>query len=622
MKPLMVTVGEQEFPHWALRPEVEWEYFESFERFLEHTWDHLRLPAPTQAQRQIAWRLQYGVDRVEYETLTAINVLATEGREDIIRAFRGIGKSYITAAFCLWRLMRNPKDEKILVVSASGGKSKEFVSMVKSLMNTMDLLAFLRPRDDQRDMADKFDVNGASISQSYSLKAAGITGQITGSRATLIVPDDIEIESNSKTEEARERLMRATSEFEAIKLPGADVIFLGTPQTEESIYNRLVKERGYSCFCIPARFPTADKLQGYILRRDDGYDVNILAFFLRHSHEHGTMAHGQPTDPERFDHVELMKRESKGRSFFALQYQLDTTLSDAERYPLRQHDLVVFEVNTLKAPVTVQWGRHSDRKNVIGDIPNLGFSGDHLLRPLFVDEAWREYEGSVLWVDPAGRGKDETSWSVVKSLNGMLYLVDQNAVIGDPTEAMHQIAKDAKKHNVAVVEVEPNFGQGMWITAFQPILLQHWPGGCTVQESEWAKGQKETRIIDTLEPVLTQHRLVVSESLLRRDAKVEDRNYSLLFQLTHITRERKALTHDDRLDSLAGAVAYFMRNMAQDVDEAAAALRQAEMDKEIEDFMEGFQYGTLGNPRKAVRSAHRNPDGTRELVHRTTLRLH
>ena len=116
---------------------------------------------------------------------------------------------------------------------------------------TFDLLRFLRPLEDQRNSFDRFDVRQASLSQSPSLKAAGITGQITGSRATRIIADDIEIEGNARTEAARETLMRAVSEFEAIKVPAhyeqdelirpaADVLFLGTPQTEESIYNRLV----------------------------------------------------------------------------------------------------------------------------------------------------------------------------------------------------------------------------------------------------------------------------------------------------------------------------------------------------------------------------------------------
>ena len=619
MQPMMVPVGDgREVPHWASFPEEVWPFFESFPLFVELVWEHLRIPAknrsqgpyarPTKAQIRIAERLQYGAASDQTDEWWATV------REDIIRAFRGVGKSYVTGAFAIWRLMRNPAEEKILVVSATGSKAKEFVAFVKQLLNTMDLLDFLRPGPDQRNQFDRFDVKGASISQSWSIKAVGIDGQITGSRASLIIADDIEIVQNSLSEEARQRLLNKTSEFEAIKLPGADVVFLGTPQTEESIYNRLVKERQYTCFTIPARYPRQEKMTAYLIKRDDGHEVNILAPYLLEEFESGKLTNWSPTDPERFDDVELSSREAKGRSFFALQYQLDTSLSDAERYPLRTQDLVVFSMNPVKAPMTVQWGRHTDRKNVVTDIPNIGFTGDHLLRPLFVHEDWRDYEGSVLFVDPSGRGQDETAWAIVKSLNGMLYLLHIGAETTDPAAAMRRIALDAKKYGVNTIEVEPNFGQGMWVAAFAPVLQQVWPGGCTVKESEWAKGQKEVRIIDTLEPVLTQHRLAVDESYLKADAKLEDRNYSFLYQLTHITRDRACLTHDDRLDAVAGAVAHFMRAMSMDVDKAAEAMVEAEMEAEIEDFMEAFEFGGLGPSRR--RGVRRN--GARTEVWSTT----
>ena len=150
---------------------------------------------------------------------------------------------------------------------------------------------------------------------------------------------------------------------------------------------------------------------------------------------------------------------------------------------------------------------------------------------------------------------------------------------------------DAKKYDVNTIEVEPNYGQGMWVAAFQPILSEIWKGGCTVVESEWAKGQKELRIIDTLEPVLTQHRLVIDESLARREAKAERHMYSLLYQMTHVTRDRGSLKHDDRLDALAGAVAAYQRSMAQDVDQAARAVMDARFDEEMEDFVEWVEGG-------------------------------
>ena len=45
---------------------------------------------------------------------------------------------------------------------------------------------------------------------------------------------------------------------------------------------------------------------------------------------------GEPTDPNRFSEFDLLEREANyGRSGFALQFMLDTRLSDAKRYPLK-----------------------------------------------------------------------------------------------------------------------------------------------------------------------------------------------------------------------------------------------------------------------------------------------
>jgi hypothetical protein len=598
MQPLLTTFGDTEVPHWATQPEDTWDAFESFPVFLAKVWEQLGLPQPTQRQLAIARRLQDPYRGPE------------GGIEDIIRAFRGVGKSYITAAFVLWRLGRNPRDEKILVVSATTSKAKEFVAMVRTLLNTMPMLGFLIPGPDQTNQSDRFDVMGASVGQNRSLKAAGITGQITGGRTTLIVADDIEIPGNSRTEEARQRLMHYTSEFEALRIPGTDIIYLGTPQTEQSLYNRLVKERGYGSYCVPARFPEPGKRKGYRLRTDDGIEVDILAPDLLAEHEAGLIQPGDPTDPERFDKQVLASREAKGRSFFALQYQLDTSLSDAERYPLRQHDLIVFETNPTKAPRTIQWGKHSENRNVIGDVPNVGFSGDILLRPLFLDEEWREFESKVLFVDPSGRGKDETAWVVMGQLTGTLYCLHVGAISGDPATAMQMVARDAKRFKVNVVEIEPNMGGGMWTIAFKPILQKEWPGGCTVRDSEWAKGQKEARIIDTLEPVLTQHRLVIAESVVRKDVQNEDLVFSLLYQLTHITRDRGSLQHDDRLDALAGAVAHFAKTMGIDTEVAATEQAQQERDDFIAKWFSAEDAQTPTNPR--LRGAMR--DGKRGEV--------
>lgn len=615
-------------PHWETTwPQELWPVFEEFEKFLVIVWDHYGYPKPTEAQLEIAHRLHFGADSYEWSQLSPEDrdKLLKEPREDIIRCFRSLAKSTISAAFAAWRLMRNPRDEKILVTSATGAKAKKFVSQVKNLMASHEMCMWLLegPRDKgahRRDMADMFDVAHSSLEQSYSVQARGILTQFTGDRATLIINDDVEIPENCRTEEGRGILYEKCGEFSSIgktQWGDADILYLGTPQTEESVYNKNVKDRGFRTFCIPARWPQVDKLKNYTLDRGNSpYD--ILAPYLWAKYRAGSLKPLEITDT-RFTDEEMRREEARGRSRFALQYMLDTRLSDADRYPLRQNDLIVFATNPLKAPLTLQWGKDSDKRNVIQDISNLGFTGDYMMRPLFIDHSeWQPYDGKVIVVDPAGRGKDETAWCVAGSLNGIIYVMHVDGVKGDPAEAMMKIAHDAKRYNVNVLEVEPNYAQGTWVAAFGPVLQKVWPGGCTVQEGEWAKGQKETRIIDTLEPAMYQHRVVFDEGLVRQDVKTEDVQYSLMYQLTHITRDRRALAHEDRLETVAGAVAYFQRTLGQDIEESARAVHDSRMEQEMEDFIECFNQGfsqdrAYGGLRK---SRGRLRDGERDEVYR------
>src|SRR5690606_4888426 len=132
-------------------------------------------------------------------------------------------------------------DEKILVVSATTKKAKQFVKQVKLILDGMEILAHLRPLPGQLDQADMFDVRGASIAQVPSVQAAGIGGQLTGARATLVIPDDIELAGNAKTEEARGWIETMWGELKNIMVPDADIAALGTPQTEESVYLKKIK---------------------------------------------------------------------------------------------------------------------------------------------------------------------------------------------------------------------------------------------------------------------------------------------------------------------------------------------------------------------------------------------
>ena len=610
----------QEVPHWKVNwPEELWPYFEDFRVFLSAVWDHLGLPEPTEAQYEIAHTLQHGVDTAQWDQ--GIRRDDTLPMELIIRAFRGLGKSYTTSAFVVWCLMRNPRDEKILVVSATGSKAKEFVDQTKGIMQSMLLCRWLLTGTREsgaarRDKTDEFDVAGASITQSHSVTARGITGQITGSRATKLIADDIEIESNSLTEEARGKIIRVmTNDFNPITKTEhgkGDQLLLGTPRTEESVYNYAVTEMGFDCMCIPARMPAEDKMVNYQLRRNTGELVDILAPYLKAK----GLPPGVPTD-ERFPEDELIRTEAKGRSSFALQYMLDTTLSDAERYPLRQEDLIVYPVNIQKAPVTIQWGRDTDKKNFIRDIPNLGFRGDQLLGPLFVDSDWWPYEDTVMFVDPSGRGADETAWAIGSHLSGMIWVHEVEGHRGEPAEAMRKAALDAYRYKVNTIYIEPNYAQGVWQTAFQGILetmqtATHMP---YLKEAEWASGQKELRIIGVLEPAMNSHRVVLNEEVVRREANksraTEDYMYSLMYQMTHLTKDRGSLKHDDRIEALSGLIQVLEKTVGEDVEASRQAIFEQQMQDEIDDFIENYSQGPGGFRRRSgrvTRARGRRPD--------------
>lgn len=528
---------------------------DDFRNFLYLTWKHLGLPDPTPEQYDIAHYLQHGPTK------------------KMIMAFRGVGKSWIYGAFVCWRLYGNP-DWKILVVSASKSAADSLSQFVKRLIDEMPILQHLKPREGQRDSVIMFDVGPARTSKDPSVKSVGITGQITGSRADEIIADDIESLNNSLTQMSRDRLLEAIKEFAAIGKPETGyVTYLGTPQSELSIYNSL-PERGYEIRIWTARVPSnVDAYRGR------------LAPFIMDMIARGVPA-GTPVSP-RFGELVLQEKEGEyGRSGFSLQFMLDTSLSDADRYPLKLSDLIVTHLDTRMAPSKFVWC--NDSGELWDDLPTVGLAGDRYYRPMWKANEMADYTGSVMAIDPSGRGKDETAYAVVKILHGNLFVVDAGGFRDGYSEAtLRSLAVIAKKHSVNFVRVEANFGDGMFTQLLKPVMARLHP--VTIEEDR-SKGQKEQRIADILEPLMNQHRLIVDAKLIKQDYETPEPKYQLFYQLTRLTRERGALPQDDRLDALAMAVAYWVEHMARDTDRAA----EEHLDKLREEALQSFVDGILG----------------------------
>jgi hypothetical protein len=533
-----------------------------FRNFLYITWQHLNLPEPTKVQYDLADFLQNSPKRA------------------IIQAFRGVGKSYITSAYVVWRLLLAP-ELKIMVVSASKDRADAFSMFTQRIIQEMPILAHLVPPKDELWSRIAFNVKGCGASHSPSVKSVGITGQLTGSRADLIIADDVEVPNNSQTQSMREKLATLVTEFDAVLKPleTSKILYLGTPQTEESLYD-LLQDRGYITRIWPSRYPREVQINRYSDR---------LAPMLLQELEKDPELTWKPTDPKRFDEDDLLERElSYGRSGYALQFQLDTSLSDLDKHPLKLSDLIIMDVDNDKAPEKPIHGSLSHLE--VKDIPNLGMRGDRYYEPLKTLGEWVDYSGSVLAIDPSGRGSDETAYAVIKMLNGYLYCPDAGGIKGGyGTETLTGLVSIAKANKVNYVLIESNFGDGMFSELIKPFFTKEYP--VTLEEVRHSK-QKELRIIDTLEPVMNQHRLVVDKKVVENDYKTIQQypqdsmqRYSLFYQLTRLTRDRGALAHDDRLDALSMAVAYWVEQMASDADDLIRDRQEEMLNKELESFL-------------------------------------
>tara|TARA_R110000772_G_scaffold128886_1_gene236668 strand:- start:90 stop:1814 length:1725 start_codon:yes stop_codon:yes gene_type:complete len=533
---------------------------DDFKLFLQALWSELDLPNPTRAQYAIADYLQHGPKRLQ------------------IQAFRGVGKSWITGAFVLWTLFNN-SEKKIMIISASKERADNMSIFLQKLIIETPWLVHLRPKsDDSRWSRISFDV-ACSPHQAPSVKSVGITGQLTGSRADLMILDDIEVPGNSMTEFMREKLLQLCTEAESILTPKNDsrIMFLGTPQTTFTVYRKLA-ERSYKPFVWPARYP----------RKVSQYE-GLLAPQLVDDIDQG--AEKWDVTDDRFDNEDLIEREaSMGRSNFMLQFMLDTSLSDAEKFPLKCADLIVTSVNPSTAPESVVWC--SDPQNVIKDLPTVGLPGDYFYSPMQLQGTWDPYQETICSVDPSGRGSDETAAAFISQRNGFLYLHDMRAYRdGYSDNTLLDILKGCKKYGVSKLLIETNFGDGIVSELFRKHLQQT-KQNIDIEEVR-ANVRKEDRIIDSLEPVLNQHRLVIDRAVIEWDFKSnpqaapEERLlYMLFYQMSRMCREKGAIRHDDRIDALAQGVQYYTDALGISALEAIKNRKRDEWNSMIEEMMD------------------------------------
>lgn len=489
----------------------------------------------------------------------------------MVQAQRGQAKTTITAAYAVWTLIHNPK-ARVLILSAGGKQANEISTLIVKLIMTMEELACLRPDPTQGDRTsvEAFDVHYTlkGVDKSPSISCSGITGNLQGKRADLLIADDIESKKNATTATMREFILDLTRDFTSICTEGR-ILYLGTPQSMDSIYNSL-PGRGFCIRIWPGRYPT--------LEQQSNYGDMLAPAIMERLRLNPALAYkggmlgdqGQPVEEGKYlGEDQLQQKElDQGPSYFQLQHMLNTRLADAMRYPLKTEHLVVMKLgNQERYPLEVTRGFGGDKLRDF-HVGSLGFK---MMEAHQVSQETAPLSGRVMYVDPAGGGKngDETAYAIVGFLNAKVFLLASGGVPGGyATEDLEDLAKLAAEYHVSVVKVEKNMGYGAFTAVWSPILREYWKGAI---EEDYVTGQKETRIIDTLEPIMARGSLIIDEAIVARDAETIQKyspdkrmTFSLFQQLTRITRDRGALAHDDRLDALEGAVRHFQELLAID----------------------------------------------------------
>lgn len=545
------------------------QHYTSFNRFMEDMMKELGF-TPTWMQHDLASYLQYGP------------------RNLMIQAQRGEAKSTITAMFGVWSLIQNPKT-RVVIVSAGESTANEIATLVQKLILQVDVLECLRPDKSNGDRAsvEAFDVHYSlkGMDKSPSVACVGIGANLPGKRADLVIADDIESPKNSQTAIMRERLSLLSKEFSAwCSTDWSRIVYLGTPQSTDSIYSAL-PQQGFDVRIWPGRYPTPEEMQNYGAYLAPSLRERIEADPALQRGGGVLGDKGQPTDPDLFNEDKLNEKwRIWGESGFQLQYMLNTRLLDALRFPLKTAQLIVLsggDGKNFPLVLTRGFGPQSLRSYT-----SAGFNFQ-MTAPHSVSTEMAQLQGIYMHVDPAGGGVngDETGYAVTGFLNGTIYILAAGAIPGGyELEAMEKLARLAELWKPNSIGIEKNMGHGAFANVWLPVLRKVWKVGAI--EEPFAHGQKEARIIDTLEPVMGRGSLVVLENVVDQDNECCEKYdpskkqvYSLFFQIAKMSRVRKSLKHDDRVDALEGAVRKWIPQIAIDQEKQIEKLEQSRWKK-------------------------------------------
>ena len=414
----------------------------------------------------------------------------------LLMAFRGGGKSTIAGLFCCWLIYRNP-NIRILVLAADFILARKMVGNVKRILERHPLTTRLKPERPDQWAGDRFTVQREGELRDPSMLAKGVTSNITGSRADVVICDDVEVPNTCDTAEKRDALRARLGEIDYILVPGGTQFYIGTPHSYHSIY------------------------------RVAGEAENFLAGF--HRMELPILKpDGTSRWPERFSDVDIetIKRRTGPNKFASQMMLTPVNIAEGRLEP----DLIGFYNENLS---------YSEA----GRRPVLHLGGTRLV-------------SASAWWDPAfgkQNGDNSVFAAVFSDAQGGRYLhhicyirpncqSDEDTGDDEATRQCRIVAQMARELYLPAIAVEIN-GIGRFLPGILRRELARTGYRCAVIEIS-SRRPKHIRILEAFDIVLAARALQAHDSVRHTPFLEEMRDW----------RPEGGKGHDDGLDAVAGAL--------------------------------------------------------------------
>ena len=164
-----------------------------------------------------------------------VDVFNNQPHRGLLTAFRHSGKSTVVGVFAASVLYYKP-EIRILILSAESGLASRMVSHIKNILENHPWCTDIIPDVKREWGTHKITIKRPIGIREPSVICQGITGNITGLRSDLIICDDVEVPNTCNTEQKRINLRERLRELDFILSPNGTMIYIGTPHTQNTIY--------------------------------------------------------------------------------------------------------------------------------------------------------------------------------------------------------------------------------------------------------------------------------------------------------------------------------------------------------------------------------------------------